>query len=78
MQKQLIGQNRQQRGQALSDRLDMTPMDIKWRRGGGDRRCSASDGQDSDYAEKRSCGDRRHDFMTLVSRIIFPKGWAKQ
>lgn len=77
MQRQLFEQNRQTQGQETADSTDATLKNVKWRRAGVDRRCVTPAGEGSDYVEKRSCGDRRHDYMTLVSRIIFPRGWAK-
>jgi len=70
MQRRLFGQMKQDR----NDVKDMLFHDIKWRRRGTDRRCEQSK---VDCLEKRSCSDRRHDIMTFVSHIIFPKGWAK-
>ena len=78
MQRQLFGQKKNM-DQELKDGMEITFKDIKWRRRGTERRCGEGiESRDTDYVEKRSCGDRRHDFMTLVSRIIFPRGWAKQ
>lgn len=77
MQRKLFGQMRPM-GQELKDGPGVLFQDIKWRRRGTDRRCEQADtpSQD-DCVEKRSCGDRRHDLMTFVSHIIFPRGWAK-
>jgi hypothetical protein len=78
MQRQLFGQKRNM-DKEMKDGMEITFQDVKWRRRGTDRRCGEGiESRGTDYVEKRSCGDRRHDFMTLVSRIIFPRGWAKQ
>ncbi len=77
MQKNLFGQSRP-RDQELTDRAEKLFKDIKWRRRGTDRRCMTEMHPNrGDFVEKRTCADRRHDYMSLVSHIIFPKGWAK-
>jgi hypothetical protein len=53
-------------------------QDIKWRRKGTDRRGARDKSVTTDDVERRTCVDRRHDYMTLISNIIFPRGVGKE